>query len=262
MVHVHRYPHHPLLGRHQVLDERSLPYTIEREETRPAIKPIDHPISIPILDQSDLLAQGLHTSQLVHGAQDVDGLGSCTGNAGTYALSASPKLTERITAAGNVLDESYAIRLYADATRADEILGEQWPPTDGGSSGLGICRALRRRRLIGSYQWATSLEGLAALLQRGTALVGTPWFNSWFEPDADGFVDAGRPEDWESSGLAGGHEICVVALEAWDERAPENSVVRFPNSWSDSWGDGGYGRMRLSTYAALRREIDVKQIRV
>lgn len=38
--------------------------------------------------------------------------------------------------------------------------------------------------------------------------------------------------------------VCVVALESWDERDPGRSVVRFPNSWNESWGDRGYGRMR------------------
>ncbi|MGI5233786.1 hypothetical protein [Actinoallomurus sp. CA-142502] len=259
MVHVQRFPYHPLLGRHMLLDDRSLPYAIERQETPPTIKPVDHPISIPILDQSNLLAQGIHVSQLVPGATDVDGLGSCTCNAGTYSLSTSPALSERVRAAGEVLDERFAIRLYPKVTRADEYPDVAFPPTDCGSSGLGVCKVLKARGLIGSYTWATTLEGVAALLQRGSIMFGAPWYEAWFEPGPDGFVDEGG---WESSEVAGGHEFCVVALETWDERAPENSVIRFPNSWNRSWGDNGYGRMRLATYARLRAQIDVKQIRV
>jgi hypothetical protein len=259
---VTRFPHHPLLGRNQVLDPRSLDHMIEAETTRSAIKPVDHPLGIGILDQSNLEAQGEYVSQLVRGAEDVDSLGSCTGNAGTYSLSTSPKLSGRVKAAGGVLDESYAIQLYAAATVADEYPDDAFPPTDCGSSGLGVCKVLKARGLIGSYQWATTVHGVGALLQRGSVLFGTPWFNSWFNPDSDGFVDAGGRDVWEASGLAGGHEICVVALESWDDRDPGKSVVRFPNSWNESWGDRGYGRMRLSTYAALRKQIDVKQIRV
>lgn len=262
MAYVHRFPYHPLLGRHQVLDPRSLAHTIERSETRPAIRPVDHPISIPILDQSNLDAQGIDVSALIPGATRVRQLGSCTGNGGTYSLSASPTLSGRVRNAGGVLDEPFAIRLYSDATHLDEDLADEFPPTDCGSSGLGICRVLKRRGIIGSYQWATTVDGLAALLQRGTALVGMPWYNAFFEPDRDGFIDAGGPETWEASRLAGGHEICVIALESWDERRPERSVIRFPNSWNEGWGDRGYGRMRLSTYAALRRQVDVKQLRV
>lgn len=262
MADVRRYPYHPLLGRHQVLDERSLPYTIERQTTRPTIRPVDHPISIDILDQSNLIEQGIDVSQVVPGAPRAKALGSCTGNAGTYSLSTSPTLTGRVRNAGGTLDERFGIKLYADATHADEDLGEAFPPTDCGSSGLGVCRVLQKRGLIGSYQWATTMEGLAALLQRGSIMLGTPWFNSWFEPDADGFVDGGGPETWEASGLAGGHEICATTLLTWDERDPGKSVIGGPNSWNRGWGLGGYWRMRLSTYQLLRRQIDVKQIRV
>jgi hypothetical protein len=58
---------------------------------------------------------------------------------------------------------------------------------------------LRARGITGSYQWVTTLEGVAALLQRGSVLFGVPWYNAWFEPDSDGFVDAGGPDRWESS---------------------------------------------------------------
>lgn len=252
---------HPLLGRIQVLDDRSLPYTIERRlDTAPAIKPVDHPVSIGILDQSDLHAQGIVAGDIVPGGGNPDALGSCTGNAGTYAASTSPEITRRVGAYSAPLDERYAIGLYADATRADEILTDQWPPTDCGSSGLGVCKVMHTRGLIDSYEHATTAAGFAALLQDGAALIGTPWFQGWFEPDAAGFVDHGDPDAWGE--VAGGHELCVVALESWDAGDLGKSVVRFVNSWTTSWGDGGYGRMRLSTYQQMRRDIDVKAFRV
>src|SRR4051812_23015384 len=102
---VTRYPHHPLLGRNLVRDPRSLAHTIERQATKPAITPIDHPLSIGILDQSNLDTQGIDTSQLVPGAPRATGLGSCTCNAGTYSLSTSPRLSGRVRAAGDTLDE-------------------------------------------------------------------------------------------------------------------------------------------------------------
>lgn len=95
---------------------RSLDHAIERVESRPDIKPIVHPIPIPILDQSDLDTQGIDVSQLVPGAKKVTELGSCTGNAGTCSLSTSPALSERVRAAGETLDEPFGIRLYADVT--------------------------------------------------------------------------------------------------------------------------------------------------
>lgn len=220
------------LGRNMILDARSLAYMIEDAATRIPIKPVAHNPVIGVLDQGQL--------------------GSCTGNAGTYALSAVHETTHVDTAA---LDETYAVQLYSDATKDDDIRGV-YPPDDTGSSGLGVCRVLHHRSVVSGYRWARSVDGVGRLLQTGGAMFGTPWFEAWFDPDPDGFVDAAD----NPGPLAGGHEIYVAELEKWDERRPENSVVRFVNSWGPSWGDNGSGRMRLSTYQRYRSEIDVKQL--
>ncbi|MFC1415421.1 hypothetical protein [Streptacidiphilus cavernicola] len=262
---VHRYDHHPRLGRNQVLDARSLDFVHQHDGN--ALKPAEHQPRIPVLDQEDLHAQGIRVSQVVAGAEDADALGSCTGNAGTAAVSALLS-GEQAKAAG--LDytsataaEVWAIGLYAQATGLDDAQGT-FPPDDAGSSGLGIAKALKQRKLIRSYTHATTATGLASLLQAGPVLLGVPWFQAWFEPDNAGFIDSG---DWESSQLAGGHEICVTALEKvttdWRGQVdPDASVIRFRNSWSASWGDHGEGRMSLATYQLLRRYIDAIQLHV
>lgn len=235
------------LGRHLALDVRSLAYTIEGELAgrRAPIKPAEHLAAIPTLDQGPL--------------------GSCTGNAGAYALSALAGTAglakvrlngHGLSATDSAANEAFAVELYAQATQDDGLPGT-FPPDDGGSSGLGVCRALRAAGLVDRYTWATSLIGLATMLQRGGVIVGLPWYQSFYEPDTDGFVD-GDPS-WLDSGVAGGHEVYVEALETWDNLLPIHSVIRFRNSWGD-WGANGCGRMRLRTYAALRSQIDVKQI--
>jgi hypothetical protein len=92
-------------------------------------------------------------------------------------------------------------------------------------------------------------------MQRAGVIVGVPWCSAWFEPDVDGFIDASAT--WRDSGVAGGHELYWAALEAWDDRSPSRSIVRFANSW------GLVGRSRLrspapvyirGTQAADRRE--------
>jgi hypothetical protein len=240
------------LGRHLELDARSLAYTIEAE-LRDAVgtipvRPAAHPPAIPILDQG--------------------ALGSCTGNAGAYALSALAA-GDQLTAisldsyhltpdpASGISNELFAVALYHRATVADGVPG-QYPPDDTGSSGLGVCRALKAAGLVHGYVWATTLRGLGALLQRSGVIVGMPWFEAFFHPDQDGFVDA--DPRWPESGIAGGHELYWAALESWDDRDPRASVVRFPNSWGSGWGMQGWGRIRLSTYLALRQQIDVKQL--
>jgi hypothetical protein len=251
LLHVYEEAKHDgqRLGRHLELDARSLAYTIEREiadqELRVQIKPAEHPPAIPTLDQ--------------------DQLGSCTGNAGTYALSSlfgySALQNVKLDGLGltnyeATSNEKFAVMLYHEATIEDGLPGV-YPPLDQGSTGLGVARALKKAGLVGGYLWATTVHGFGVLLQRQGVMLGTPWFNAWFEPDAHGFVDAGG---WESSGIAGGHEIYVEALEAWDDHRPDQSVIRFHNSWGDGWSDHGRGRMRLSTYLTLRQQIDCKQL--
>jgi hypothetical protein len=205
-------------------------------------------------------------SSVVAGATDVDALGSCTGNAGTAAVSLLLDDTEAKAAgldlASAKASEEWAIGLYAQATGLDDADGA-FPPSDTGSSGLGIAKALKRRGLVGHYRHATTATAVAALLQSGAVLFGTPWFKAWFEPDRHGFVDGG---DWASSPVVGGHEICLIGLEqvVVDHAGriePESTVVRFRNSWSRSWGDDGDGLMTLATYQVLRRYIDAIQLR-
>ncbi|WP_330306251.1 MULTISPECIES: hypothetical protein [unclassified Streptomyces] len=260
----HRYPHHTKLGRHQVLDARSLEWL--HEHAGAVLKPASHTPRIPVLDQEDLFAQGIRVSQVVAGGKDVDALGSCTGNAGTAAVSLLLDDTEAKAAGLDLTGakgaEEWAIGLYAEATALDDADG-RFPPVDTGSSGLGIAKALKRRGLVGHYRHATTATAVASLLQTGPVLLGVPWFRDWFEPDRHGFVDGG---DWASSPLAGGHEICVIALEqvVQDHAGriePGSTVIRFRNSWSRSWGDDGDGLMTLATYQALRRYIDAIQLR-
>ncbi|TQE33075.1 hypothetical protein [Streptomyces ipomoeae] len=262
---IRRYDVHPSLGRHQVLDARSLAY--RRRHRGEALRTVRWQPTIPVLNQQGLFAQGIRTSAVVAGADDVDAVGSCTANAAATALSVllAPADLER---AGLPTDdaaeaERWAIRLYSEATAVDEFLPYQWPPADSGSSGLGIARALKARGLIGSYTHVLDADALAAALQDGPVLLGLPWFDAWFTPGDDGFVDT--VPYWRTSGLAGGHEVCAIGLEDVAQYTdghviPERTVLRLRNSWGTSWGHAGDFFLRLSTYVALREQVDAIQL--
>lgn len=265
-LHVREYPVRPDLGRHQVLDPRSLAY--RRPYAGEPIRATAWEPRIPILNQQLLLEQGIRTSELFEGVDDVDALGSCTGNAGTALLSILLTKAEAEQVGLDLADaaaaEKWAIRLYADATTADGWMDYTWPTQDCGSSGLGVAKALHRRGLIDQYGHATTAEELCRDLQTGPVLMGMPWKDAFFEPDNSGFID--HDPNWTGSTDAGGHEVCIVALEdvALDEHGrlmPEHTVLRIANSWSSSWGDSGHGRLYLTTYLALRSEIDLIQPR-
>lgn len=214
-----------LLGRHVDHDARSLAYA-QGVLPKSAIQSVDWARRIPILDQGQL--------------------GSCTGNAatgilGTDSLGRTATSTVTISAAGaaashglfpagdHALNEAFAVALYSLATILDGVPGT-YPPTDTGSSGLGVAKALKAIGLATGYGHAFSLAALTSALQGGPVIIGIPWLNSMFTPAADGRI----PVD-QSSGVAGGHEIEIAG---YDAAAGEYWLT---NSWGTSWGQGGRG---------------------
>ena len=114
------------LGRNLVLDARSLAYTVEAEAEamRQPIRPASYACPLPILDQSDLHAQGIHEPG------EPDELGSCTGNSGAEALAPLGPLERdrladtRLVLADPAGDERFAIELYHQASLDDKL--EKW----------------------------------------------------------------------------------------------------------------------------------------
>ena len=242
---------------------------------------VDHEPPVSVLDQEDLLAQGIHTSELVPGAPDVDALGSCTCNAGTvslaerlYAATGDPHTLVNAGLMPDVqeyansptatrVNEEFAIKLYHAVTDQTGDPAQEWPPTDCGSTGLYVCQELIRRGLARSYRAATTVQAALSLLGQGTVIMGAPWFNAWMEPDAHGFVDGDGSldalADAIGSGVAGGHETCLTAIEHVGNDL-NDVVIRVRNSWSASWGDHGSYRVHASTLQHLGGHCDFKQL--
>jgi len=236
---------------------------------------VTHEPKVAVLDQEDLFAQGIYVSHLVHGATDVDALGDCTANATMAALSNLLPEDEflHFATAGSYEDtknaEIGAILFYAECTHQTGTPQTEWPPTDCGSSGPYIVSELERLQLIEGDTLAHGATSLVSLMQRTGVLAGIPYFTAWEQPDAAGFVDGdGSPEALQAavrSGLAGGHEVYLSAVEkvALTETGvviPEKTVIRFRNSWSARWGDHGSGRFHLSTLVAIGAYADFRQL--
>jgi hypothetical protein len=235
------------------------------------LKEVDHEPKVGVLDQSDLIKQGINTSHLIPGARVVDALGSCTANAATSALS-------------NVLGESAFLELikatsYEDVVKAEEFAitfyhlcsdqtgnpSQEWPPTDCGSSGPYVVQQLERMKLVSGDKIAHGADSIVSLMQTDGLLTGSPFFNAWEDPDADGFIDGGGVGAAIRSGLAGGHETYWSAIEKLvltetGKVDASKTVIRGRNSWTSSWGDSGSYRAYLSTFVALGNYCDHRQL--
>jgi hypothetical protein len=265
---IRQYDVQPMLGRHLVLDPRSLAYR-RRYQGEP-LKPVEWAPKVPVLNQQNLLGQGIRTGQLFQGVDDVDALGSCTANAATALVSVLHDAATLAEAQLDVTDpaaaEAWAINLYSDATHRDQWMDDSWPTIDCGSSGLGVAKALRSRGLIDQYGHATTAEELCALLQTGPVLAGLPWYDAWFTPVGHAALLDDIP-GWQSSPVAGGHEVCITAIEDV-ALTPDGgldytgTILRARNSWATSYGDQGHFRLSLALYQAIRHEVDLVQPRL
>lgn len=100
--------------------------------------------------------------------------------------------------------------------------------TDQGAYIRDAMKLLRDRGFITEFRWAMSIDEVRyAILERGPVLIGIPWFESMFEPDAGGVI---RP----SGAIVGGHAIVVNGYNG------HNGLYRLKNSWGRGWAHGGH----------------------
>jgi hypothetical protein len=215
----------PILGRLVEHDPRSLAYA-HGVLPNSAIQSVDWQRRIPILDQGQL---GSCTGNAATGCLGTDSAGRTAATSVTISA-AGAAASNGLFAPGTVaLDEVFAVQLYSLATTLDSIPGS-YPPDDTGSSGLGVAKALQALGLATGYTHGFSMAALDSALQSGPVLIGIPWLQSMFTPDADGRVQVDQ-----TSPVAGGHEL---ELCKYDAATGEYWVA---NSWGTSWGANGYG---------------------
>jgi hypothetical protein len=209
------------LGRHVRHDPRSRAYGFSGAAVS-ELRSVVHRRLVPVFDQG--------------------AVGSCTGNAILGALGTDPFYgtipddhPRRPTGDADH-DEELAVQLYSEATRLDDVRGV-YPPTDTGSSGLGVCKAAKAAGLISGYQHAFSLEAALRALVLRPVIVGTVWLEAFDSPDADGTI-AVPAHGIVDAEVRGGHEYVL------DEIDVERQRVGATNSWGASYGADG--RMYLS----------------
>lgn len=191
-------------GRHQVHDEL-VPELEAQVNLLDPIQDVDHAEFQPAWDQGQI--------------------GSCTMHAGYGCV-----VTEPFGKPGVTYTEDAIVQGYEMETRLDDSqIPGHYPPDDTGSCGPWSMRVLQKLGLIRSWRHCTTLHTALRLLNHGPISVGIPWYQSMFTPDAENTIHLD-----EESGIAGGHQVCIVANDTKKRR------VKIRNSWGPSWGDQGH----------------------
>lgn len=161
-----------------------------------------------------------------------------------------------------------AIAFYHVCTDQTGNPAEEWPPEDCGSAGPYMYSELKRLGLVTSQLLAHGITNICSLLQKGPVAMGSPFFYLWEEPDGSGFIDGkGSRADMQraiASGLAGGHETLITAIEKLTLLPtglvdPVNTVLRVRNHWKSDWGDHGCFRVHGSTLEYIGGQTDYRQ---
>lgn len=206
------------LGRHVEHDPRSRDYAYEA--TAGALVAVEHTRHGSIFDQGQL--------------------GSCTGNAACGARNTEPLWNSD----DHVIAEAGAVDVYSLATRLDGTRDGYYPPTDTGSTGLAVAKAMKQEGMIGSYQHAFDMAAALTALQHGPVITGVAWYEGFDNPDANGLVKiAGQ--------IRGGHEIVARGYEPGQAADGSDALIKLDNSWGTSWGLNGSFFWTVATWQKL-----------
>jgi hypothetical protein len=155
---------------------------------------------------------------------DQGGTGTCTAHAAAHFVRSAPMRHKHDLNAFDIYREGVLLDEWGDndveATRTDDQL-------QFGSSGRGMVKALEARGIIKEYRWGWSVDEISAwVLTRGPVLIGTNWYEDFFNPTTEGFVKFKTPD---GGGIAGGHETVVRAANR------TKAIALVVNSWSARW---------------------------
>lgn len=192
------------LGRHQIHDALLAELEAFEDELAP-IEDVVHAEFQPVWDQGNL--------------------GSCTMHAAYGCM-----VTDPYGRPGTTYTEQTIVAGYELETRVDDSqIGGHYPPTDTGSTGAWSMTTLKKLGLIKNWRHTRVFRTALRMLNKGPISIGVPWYKSMFTPDADHTIHLD-----ETSELAGGHQITVVANDT------KNKRIRIRNSWGLAWGDDGH----------------------
>lgn len=149
---------------------------------------------------------------------DQGNVGSCVGNGWAHELAARPKVIKGLT-------EDIALQIYHKAQTLDPFRGENYE----GTTVLAGVKAVQSMwpKYIKEYRWGFNLEDMVATLgYHGPVVLGVPWYQGMFRPDATGLIKV-------TGSLAGGHCLLARGVDV------KKQLILLHNSWGAGWGING-----------------------
>jgi hypothetical protein len=181
-----------------------------------------------------------NVTHLVGPHLDQADLGSCEGNTANEWLNWNKALPNRIRFNNTIrrpgssrlrTTEEQAVLLYGKATHLDnDQIPGYYPPTDTGTSAVGVAKAMQFYAAIDGYDWTFDFESFLGQLQKTPVMLGTNWYAGMFEINAQGFV-APSPSDQDPDG---GHAYLAHALDYAHERV--GCTNHWVNDDGTPWG--------------------------
>lgn len=156
------------------------------------------------------------------------------------------------------LTDADGLWIYEQATQNDN-LGWTYPPTDQGSTGLGVAKALQKLGVIGTYQWAFDFTAMLAAAARAPVMLGTLWTDQMMEPDGRGVIHTGGDAAIKKADNDGeGHEYVLRGVNV------KTGMARIRNHWTPAWGLKGDALISLDDLHTLlidnRGDVCVPQL--
>jgi hypothetical protein len=122
------------------------------------------------------------------------------------------------------LNNNDGIENYHESTLYDPF-DWTYPPTDEGSSAVGVMKWLKRLDVIRSYSWTFTFEAFLAALQLQPVGVGSNWYDDMMYTDAKGLVTSNL------SGEPGGHQYLANAI-VWN-KLPSRRLIGYEQTWGE-----------------------------
>lgn len=192
-------------------------------------------------------------------------LGGCVGFSGTNMQNCAAAVRSRRrwnevfgprkTRSSRYLDNNDGIDNYSGATENDPFPWT-YPPTDEGSSAIGLMKYWKKYSIISSYSWTFTFDQFLATLQRQPVLVGTMWYDDMMSTNDDGIIRS------RAGGGGGGHEYLGSEIIWAGTRAYGRLWKETHIGHEQSWGEhppnfGIDGRFWMP--ASLSEELIIHQ---